>query len=123
MEMIAVKILTGWGVAVSATTVALVLLTGETQAQQPALVAPVATAAVTPAPAAQTEPKKLARRAGSKCRGLDEMVCSATSGCSWIGATKTKTGKEVKAYCRTKPKTTGKPAAPAAAKPGEPLKK
>jgi hypothetical protein len=120
--MIAVKILTRWGVAVSATTVALVLLTGETRAQQSALVAPVATAAVTPA-AAQTEPKKLARRAGSKCRGLDEMACGATSGCTWIAPTKTKTGKEVKAYCRTKPKTTGKPAAPAAVKPGEPVKK
>jgi hypothetical protein len=121
--MIAVKILTRWGVAVSSATVALVLLTGETRAQQPALVAPVATAAVTPATAAQTEPKKLARRAGSKCRGLDEMACGAISGCTWIAATKTKTGKEVKAYCRTKPKTTGKPAAPAAVKPGEPMKK
>jgi hypothetical protein len=79
-------------------------------------------AAITPA-AAQTEPKKPARRAASKCRGLDEMVCGTTPGCTWVAATKNKAGKEVKAYCRTRLKTTGKPATPAATKPGEPTKK
>jgi hypothetical protein len=117
-----VKTLTRWGVGVSTTTVALVLFTGATLAQQPALVAPVTKAAVTPA-AAQTEPKKPARRAASKCRGLDETACGTTPGCTWVAATRTKAGKEVKAYCRTRSKTTGKPATPAATKPGEPTKK
>jgi hypothetical protein len=119
--MITVKILTRWGMGVSATTVALVLLTGATLAQQPApVVAPVAKVAVTPS-AAQTEPKKLARRVASKCRGLAEAACGTTPGCTWIAPTKTKAGKEVKAYCRTKSKT--KPAAPAVTKPGESTKK
>jgi hypothetical protein len=106
----------------SAATVALALLSGATQAQQAVAVAPVTKAAVTPA-AAQTEPKKLARRVASKCKGLDETTCSGTPGCTWVAATKTKTGREVKAYCRTKSRTAGKSAAPAGAKPGEPAKK
>jgi hypothetical protein len=105
-----------------AAAVALALFSGATQAQQPVTVAPVAKTAVAPA-AAQTEPKKLARRVASKCKGLDETACSGTPGCAWIAATKTKTGREVKAYCRTKARTAGKPAGPAGAKPGEPAKK
>jgi hypothetical protein len=110
--MMAVNILTGWSMGLSAAALALALLAGAAQAQQPAPVAPVAKAAVTPA-AAQTESKKLARRAASKCRGLEEMACGASLGCTWVAATKTKAGKEVKAHCRTKPKT----------KSGEPTKK
>jgi hypothetical protein len=116
-----VKTLTRWGVGVSTTTVAFVLFAGATLAQQPALVAPVTKAAITPA-AAQTEPKKPARRAASKCQRLDEMICGATPGCTWVAATKTKAGKDVKAYCRTRSKTRGKPATPAATKPGESTK-
>jgi hypothetical protein len=117
-----VKILIRWGMGVSAAAVALAMFASAAPAQQPATVAPVAKAAVTPA-AVQTEPKKMARRAASKCRGLDERACGAMPECTWVAPRTTKAGKEVKAYCRTKPKTTGRPAAPAAVKPGEPMKK
>jgi hypothetical protein len=113
-----VKVLIRWGMGVSAAAVALAMFAGAAPAQQQ--VAPVAKAAVTPV-AAQTEPKKIARRAASKCRGLDEMACGATAQCTWVAASKTKTGRELRAHCRAKPKTTGRPAAPAAVKPGEPM--
>ena len=112
------KMLTRWGMGVSAAAVALAMFAGAAPAQQQ--VAPVAKAAVTPV-AAQTEPKKIARRAASKCRGLDERACGTMPECTWVPPRTTKTGKEVRAYCRTKPKTTGRPAAPAAVKPGEPV--
>ena len=106
------NILTRWGMGISASTVALALLSGATQAQQPAAAAHVVPVAT------HTATKHLTHKAGSKCGGLDETTCSASPGCTWAAATKTKTGKEVTAYCRTKPRTTS-----AAAKPGAHIKK
>jgi hypothetical protein len=60
------------------------------------------------APAAKAPEKK----AASPCQGIDEKACAANAECTWVAATKTKAGKEVKAYCRAKPKTEAK--APAA---------
>jgi hypothetical protein len=111
LEMTAVKILNHLGMGISAATVALALVAGAAQAQQPAQVAPAARAALAPA-AATTEPKKTARRAASKCRGLVEMACAGIPECTWVPARTTKAGKEVKGYCRTKPRSTGRPAAP-----------
>jgi hypothetical protein len=108
VEITAVNILTRWGMSVSAATVALTLVSGATQARGPAAVAHVA-------PAATKQP---AHKAASKCGGLDETACSASPGCTWAAATKTKTGKDVTAYCRTKPKITS-----ASAKPRERIKK
>lgn len=50
----------------------------------------------------------------SACKGLDEAACKGKSTeCSWIGASKTKEGKDRKAYCRAKPKPKAKAATPA----------
>jgi hypothetical protein len=109
-----VNILTRWGMSASAATVALALFAVVAHAQQPTPTAPSAKAV--PA-AAKTEPKKPERRAASVCRGLDETACAARAECTWVAATKTKAGKEVKAHCRIKRKSAGKPPA------GEPTKK
>ena len=102
------NLLARWSTAVSAAIVALALFSGATQAQQLTAVAHVAKPATAPA---------VTHRVASKCSGLDETACSANPGCTWVAASKTKAGKEVKAHCRTK-STTG-----AAAKPGEHTKK
>lgn len=44
-----------------------------------------------------------APKAKSACQGLDQAACTANTTCQWIAATKTKAGKERKAYCRTRP--------------------
>jgi hypothetical protein len=100
----------------SAATVALALFAVAAHAQQPTPTAPSAKAPVVPA-AAKTEPKKPERRAASACRGLDETACAARAECTWVAATKTKAGKDVKAHCRVKRKSAGKPPA------GEPTRK
>jgi hypothetical protein len=62
------------------------------------------------APAAKTETKtkpetKKTPDTPSACKGLDETACKGKAAeCSWIAATKTKAGKDRKAYCRSKPK-------------------
>jgi hypothetical protein len=40
----------------------------------------------------------------SPCKGLEQKACGGKSECSWIAATKRKDGRQVKAYCRHKPK-------------------
>lgn len=40
----------------------------------------------------------------SPCKALEQTACAAKSECSWIAATKRKDGRQVKAYCRLKPK-------------------
>jgi hypothetical protein len=55
------------------------------------------------APAAKA-PAKATAKAPSACKGLDEAACKAKEAqCQWIAATKTKAGKERKAYCRSRP--------------------
>lgn len=41
--------------------------------------------------------------AASLCSGLDNKACGIESSCSWINSYKTKKGKTINAYCRTKP--------------------
>ena len=38
----------------------------------------------------------------SPCKVLEQKACAGKTECSWIGATKRKDGKHVKAYCRLK---------------------
>lgn len=38
----------------------------------------------------------------SPCKGLEQRACAAKAECSWVGATKRKDGRQVKAYCRLK---------------------
>lgn len=40
--------------------------------------------------------------ATSPCKGLEQKACAAKAECSWVGATKRKDGRQVKAYCRLK---------------------
>jgi hypothetical protein len=96
-------------VSASAATLALGLFAITAVAQQPA---PATKAPAAKAPA----PKAPQKKAVSPCQDLDEAACKANAECSWVAATKTKTGKEVKAYCRVKPKTAAK-ASPKAAQP------
>jgi hypothetical protein len=101
-------------VSASAATLALGLFAITAGAQQPA---PTAKAPAAKAPAAKAPaPKAPQKKAVSPCQDLDEAACKANTECSWVAATKTKTGKEVKAYCRVKAKTAAK-APPKAAEP------
>ena len=61
----------------------------------------------TTAPPAKTEKAKTDKaKTPSACKGLEEDACKAkATECSWIAATKTKTGQDRKAHCRSKPKT------------------
>lgn len=36
------------------------------------------------------------------CKGMSKSKCESSSDCSWVKSYKTKTGKSVNAYCRTK---------------------
>jgi hypothetical protein len=63
----------------------------------PAAKAAPAQPKATKAPAAKT------KTTASVCKGLEQKACSAKTECGWIAATKRKDGKQVKAYCRTKP--------------------
>ena len=42
--------------------------------------------------------------ADSACKGLAKTKCEGASSCSWVKGYKTKEGKNVAAYCRTKGK-------------------
>lgn len=42
--------------------------------------------------------------ADSACKGLAQVKCEGASSCSWVKGYKTKEGKNVAAYCRTKGK-------------------
>ncbi|MDP1907951.1 MAG: hypothetical protein Q8K85_06595 [Hyphomicrobium sp.] len=66
------------------------------------------------APAKKAEPaKKAAAPAKPKCNALKEQaLCGAADGCQWVAAAKAKTGKEIKAYCRTAPKAKAPAKAP-----------
>ena len=69
---------------------------------QPA--APAAKAA--PAPAKTAVPAKKPAAPTTTCNKLEEKSCTTNADCSWIAAAKRKDGKEVSAYCRSKPKST-----------------
>ena len=51
----------------------------------------------------KAETKAPVKKAASPCKGLVEAACGANTACSWVKATKTKAGKDRKAYCRLKP--------------------
>ena len=67
----------------------------------------VATAAVfvTLASMADAQDKKGAAKPKSKCNAItEETACKADATCSWVPATtNAKTGKQRKAYCKSKP--------------------
>jgi hypothetical protein len=94
MEMTAVIMSNRWVLKLGAAGLALALIGGAASAQQKA---PEPKA--TPAPAAKAPAKK----AASPCQGLAEAACGANTACSWVKASKTKAGKDRKAYCRLKP--------------------
>jgi hypothetical protein len=111
MEMTAVMKIVRWSTGVCVAAVALALNLGVANAQQkaPDAKAPDAVKKV------QAAPKKAAAPAAPKCNDLKvEAACGVAPGCQWIAASKTKVGKEIKAYCRTAPKAKAKPAAKAA---------
>jgi hypothetical protein len=89
-----------WVAKLGAAGLALALIGGAAYAQQKAPETKAAPKAETKAPAKKKAPVK---RAASPCRGLAETACGANAGCTWIKATKTKRGKDRKAYCRLKP--------------------
>jgi hypothetical protein len=98
-----------WAMSIMAAGLAIGVCMSNASAQQ---TTPPPVAKSTPAPAAKAAaPKKEVKKStktASACQGLEEKACGAKSECSWVHATKRKDGKEVKAYCRTKPKTSGK---------------
>lgn len=89
-----------WVLKLGVAGLALALIGGAASAQQKAPEPKAAPKAETKAPAAKKAP---AKKAASPCQGLAETACGANTGCSWIKATKTKAGKDRKAYCRLKP--------------------
>ncbi len=93
-----------WVATLGAAGLALALIGGAAYAQQKAPEPKAAPKAETKAPAKRKAPVK---KAASPCKGLAEAACGANAGCSWIKATKTKKGKDVKAYCRLKPAKKG----------------
>lgn len=50
----------------------------------------------------------------NNCKGVEQTACQANDTCSWVRAYKTKSGKQVSAFCRKKP---GKKSASAAVMP------
>ena len=97
---------------VSAATLALVMIGYGAEAQQKAPQSSTTPPATTTAAKATTKTDKKT----SQGKGLEQADCEAkTDECSWVAASKTKLGKEIKAYCRSKPK-------PAAAKATTPSK-
>ena len=88
-----------WVAKLGVASLALALISGAAYAQQKAPEPKATPKAETKAPAKKAPVKK----AASPCKGLAEAACGANTGCSWIKATKTKKGKDVKAYCRLKP--------------------
>lgn len=94
MEMTAVIMSDRWVLKLGAAGLALALIGGAASAQQKA--------PEKAAPKADTK-KAPAKKAASPCKGLVEAACGANTACSWVKATKTKAGKDRKAYCRLKP--------------------
>jgi hypothetical protein len=94
MEMTAVIMSDRWILKLGAAGLALALIGGAASAQQKA-----------PEPKAtpKAETKAPVKKAASPCKGLVEAACGANTACSWVKATKTKAGKDRKAYCRLKP--------------------
>ena len=78
-----------------------------------ALLALSATAFAQTSTQTTTAPVKAPPKAttASACKGLDQAACTGNTTCTWIAATKRKDGKDVKAYCRSKPKGAPKAAA------------
>ena len=113
MEMTAVKTSVRLGLGACVAALALALNFGVASAQTQKAPAGEAKKAAPAAP--KTTPAKKAAKAKSACAGIDESACGDNSACQWVKASKTKAGKEIKAYCRTKPKAT-KAKAPAPAK-------
>jgi len=100
-----------WGASACVAALALALNCGVASAQQQkAPEAPkTAPAKKAPAPVAK-------KAAAPACKTLkDEAACKGGTNCQWVAASKTKLGKEIKAYCRTAPKAKA-PAAKAPAK-------
>ncbi|MDX2156716.1 MAG: hypothetical protein SFW09_09415 [Hyphomicrobiaceae bacterium] len=120
MEMTAVMKTVRWGASACVAALALALNCG------------VASAQLQKAPETKAEPAKkeaakpatpAKKAAAPKCNDLkEEAACGAGPGCQWVAASKTKAGKEIKAYCRTAPKAKAKPAAKAPAKADAPAK-
>jgi hypothetical protein len=54
--------------------------------------------------------------AASMCSGLEIKACGVESSCSWINSYKTKKGKTINAYCRTKPGKKSSKTAPVTSK-------
>ena len=83
-----------WVQKLGAAGLALALIGGVASAQQKA-----------PEPKAtpKAETKAPVKKAASACQGLTEAACGANTACSWVKASKTKAGKDIKAYCRLKP--------------------
>ncbi len=123
MEMIAVIKTVRWGASACMAALALALTCGVASAQQQKAPEAVKTAPAKKAPAAAA--KKAAAPAAKKsaapaCNALkEEAACATGPGCQWIAASKTKAGKEIKAYCRSAPKAKA-PAAKAPAKAAAP---
>lgn len=108
MEMTAVMKTVRWSASASMVALALALNCGVASAQQQK-----APESAKTAPAKKATPE--AKKAAPACNSLKvEAACSVAPGCQWIAASKTKAGKEVKAYCRTASKAKAKPAAKAA---------
>ena len=84
-----------WVLKLGAAGLALALIGGAASAQQKAPEPKATPKAETKAPAA--------KKAASPCKGLVEAACGANTACSWVKASKTKAGKDIKAYCRLKP--------------------
>jgi hypothetical protein len=105
MEMTAVIKIVRWGTGACVAALALALSCGVVSAQQKA------------PDAKKAEPAKKAVPAKPACKTLkDEAACKGDATCQWVAASKTKAGKEIKAYCRTAPKPKAEPAKPAAPK-------
>ena len=76
-----------------------------TRLSQGLLVATAAAVFVTLATMAGAQDKKGAAKPKSKCNAItEETACKADATCSWVPATtNSKTGKQRKAYCKSKP--------------------
>lgn len=103
-----------WAAAVGVAALAFALNCGVASAQLQK-----APEAKDPAPkAAAPKTTKAPAKPKSACSALTatgEAACKADVSCQWVAATKSKKGKEIKAYCRTAPKKAPAKKAPAAA--------
>jgi len=108
-----------WGASACVAALAFALSCGVASAQQQkAPEAPkTAPAKKAPAPVAKKEAAPAVKKAvAPACKTLkEETACTGGTNCQWVAASKSKAGKEVKAYCRTALKAKA-PAAKAPAK-------